>query len=129
MADVLDIMELDSRPQTPDNCSNRAAMKKKKIMDSTFKKPEGMARELYALLYADSKDGPPLIPTDVMPTMPGGYKQVKAKLGLKKVRPWKWLPFTNPGRKDGFKLHHWRRVADENKEYPFAKFNKVLENL
>lgn len=28
-----------------------------------------------------------------------GYKQNKAKLGLKHVRPWKWMPFTNPARK------------------------------
>lgn len=28
-----------------------------------------------------------------------GYKQTKAKLGLKHVRPWKWMPFTNPARK------------------------------
>lgn len=54
-----------------------------------------------------------------------GYKQLKAKLGMKKVRPWKWMPFTNPARKDGAVFHHWRRVADEGKEYPFAKFNKV----
>ena len=26
---------------------------------------------------------------------------------------------------DGLVLHHWRRVADEGKEYPFAKFNKT----
>lgn len=54
-----------------------------------------------------------------------GYKQMKAKLGMKKVRPWKWMPFTNPARKDGAVFHHWRRVADEGREYPFAKFNKV----
>lgn len=28
-----------------------------------------------------------------------GYKQIKAKLGLKKARPWKWMPFINPARK------------------------------
>ena len=28
------------------------------------KRPEGMARELYNLLYSDSKDAPSLIPTD-----------------------------------------------------------------
>lgn len=50
---------------------------------------------------------------------------MKAKLGMKKVRPWKWMPFTNPARKDGAVFHHWRRVADEGREYPFAKFNKV----
>ena len=54
-----------------------------------------------------------------------GYKQAKAHLGVRKVRPWKWMPFTNPARKDGAVFHHWRRAADEGKEYPFAKFNKV----
>lgn len=28
------------------------------------KRPEGMARELYNLLYNDSKDAPPIVPTD-----------------------------------------------------------------
>jgi len=41
------------------------------------------------------------------------------------VRPWKWVPFTNPARTDGAQLYHWRRAADEAKEYPFARFNKV----
>ena len=26
---------------------------------------------------------------------------------------------------DGAIFHHWRRVADEGKDYPFARFNKV----
>lgn len=51
---------------------------------------------------------------------------MKAKLGMRKVRPWKWMPFSNPARTDAAVFHHWRRVADEGKEYPFAKFNKVL---
>lgn len=55
-----------------------------------------------------------------------GYKQLKAKLGMRKVRPWKWMPFTNPARSDGAVFNHWRRIADEGKEYPFAKFNKVI---
>lgn len=54
-----------------------------------------------------------------------GYKSVKAKLGMKQVRPWKWMPFTNPARNDGAVLHHWRRTSDQGKEYPFAMFNKV----
>ena len=56
-----------------------------------------------------------------------GYKQMKAKLGMRKVRPWKWMSFTNPGRRDGLVLHHWRRAADEGKEYPFGRFNKKIE--
>lgn len=37
------------------------------------------------------------------------------------------MKFTNPARCDGLILHHWRRAADEGKEYPFARFNKKLE--
>ncbi|CAG7825556.1 unnamed protein product, partial [Allacma fusca] len=29
-------------------------------------------------------------------------------------------------RKDNAVLHHWRRATDENREYPFAKFNKIM---
>lgn len=73
----------------------------------------------YFLSY--NRDAPPLIPTDTNQ----GYKQMKAKIGSSRVRPWKWMPFTNPARKDGAIFHHWRRVADEGKDYPFARFNKV----
>ncbi|KAJ1530661.1 hypothetical protein ONE63_005532 [Megalurothrips usitatus] len=86
------------------------------------KRPEGMPREVFALLCNDSKGVPPVFPTDTGQ----GYKQMKAKLGMRKVRPWKWMPFTNPARTDGAVFHHWRRVADEGKEYPFAKFNKKV---
>jgi len=67
------------------------------------------------------RDAPPLLPSDTTQ----GYRTVKAKLGCKKVRPWKWMPFTNPARRDGAIFHHWRRVAEEGKDYPFARFNKV----
>merc|ERR1719370_743771 len=91
------------------------------------KRPEGMARELYNLLYSDSKDAPSLIPSDTSMGKDKGYKQMKAKLGMRKVRPWKWMPFTNPARRDNLVLYHWRRQADEGKEYAFARFNKVCE--
>lgn len=81
-----------------------------------------MHREVFALLYNDNKDAPPLLPTDTG----AGYKQAKARLGMKKVRHWEWTPFVNPARKDNAAFHHWRRVSDEPKEYPFAKFNKQL---
>lgn len=54
------------------------------------------------------------------------YKLQKARLGMRRVRPWVWAPFVNPAREDGVAFCHWRRVVDEGKEYPFAKFNKVL---
>ncbi|XP_069591949.1 DNA methyltransferase 1-associated protein 1 isoform X4 [Ranitomeya imitator] len=82
-----------------------------------------MHREVYALLYSDKKDAPPLLPSDTTQ----GYRTVKAKLGCKKVRPWKWMPFTNPARKDGAIFYHWRRASEEGKDYPFARFNKAVQ--
>lgn len=46
---------------------------------------------------------------------------------MRKVRKWEWMAFKNPARTDDAEFHHWRRVTDEPKEYPFAKFNKVNE--
>lgn len=86
-----------------------------------------MHREVFALLYNDNKDAPPLLPTDTALGIGSGYKQVKARLGMKKVRKWEWAPFTNLARTDGAVFHHWRRLSDEPKEYPFAKFNKHLQ--
>ncbi|XP_065379581.1 DNA methyltransferase 1-associated protein 1 isoform X1 [Macaca fascicularis] len=127
-ADVRDILELGG----PEGDAASGTISKKDIINPdkkkskkssetlTFKRPEGMHREVYALLYSDKKDAPPLLPSDTGQ----GYRTVKAKLGSKKVRPWKWMPFTNPARKDGAMFFHWRRAAEEGKDYPFARFNK-----
>uniref|UniRef100_A0A182LZE9 DNA methyltransferase 1-associated protein 1 n=1 Tax=Anopheles culicifacies TaxID=139723 RepID=A0A182LZE9_9DIPT len=104
-----------------DNPDNKVRLfSKRKIV---AKRPEGMHREVFALLYNDNKDAPPLLPTDTV----SGYKKTKARLGMKKVRRWEWAPFVNPARTDGAVFHHWKRVSDEQKEYPFAKFNKQLD--
>ena len=132
-ADVRDIMGL-SRDAGSGEITKEMILgtdKPKKVYakksDTIMKRPEGMARELYNLLCNDNKDAPPLIPSDTVMGKDKGYKQMKAKLGMRKVRPWKWMPFTNPARRDGLVLYHWRRVADEGKDYAFAKFNKKLE--
>ncbi|KAH7957601.1 hypothetical protein HPB52_020739 [Rhipicephalus sanguineus] len=130
MSDVLDILDVE-RPNTPEvskesilgtDARKNKLMQKRKLIEATFKRPEGMHRELYALLFSDARDNPPLLPTDSSQ----GYKRNKAKLGIRRVRPWRWMPFNNPARKDGVMLSHWRRLADEGKEYPFAKFNKAM---
>lgn len=128
MADVRDIMELE-RPPTPE-LTREAILgmdKPKKKLNAgpkIPKRPEGMHREVFALLYNDNKDVPPLFPSD---TVGNGYKQTKIKLGMRKPRKWKWMPFTNPARTDDATFYHWRRPSDEPKEYPFAKFNKKVE--
>merc|ERR1719347_1172014 len=98
----------------------------KRTTGTNFTRPEGMHRELFNLLYTENKDLPcPIIPTDTNKDQ--GYKQMRAKLGMRRVRPWKWMPFTNMARKDGLLLNHWRRAQEEGKDYPFARFNKICE--
>lgn len=127
-SDVRDILDLEV-PATPELTKESllSSVKKKYVYErtKTTKRPEGMHREVFALLYNDNKDAPPLLPTDTG----AGYIQTKARLGMKKVRKWEWTPFTNPARLDGAVFHHWKRASDEQKEYPFAKFNKVGEKF
>ena len=49
---------------------------------------------LYPLSSLSCSSVPSLIPTDTG----CGYRQPKARLGRKHVRPWKWMTFTNPAR-------------------------------
>lgn len=129
--DVRDILELDTGQATNEFVTKESLMndgKKKKVkkQDPSIKRPEGMHRELWGLLHNDSRyqtDAAPMIPSDTKQ----GYKQMKARIGSSKVRPWKWMPFTNPARKDGAIFHHWGRLADEGKDYPFARFNKAVD--
>ncbi|XP_033737104.1 DNA methyltransferase 1-associated protein 1-like isoform X1 [Pecten maximus] len=127
-SDVRDILDIDAAPEqafiTKDALMSKPQKKvTRKSMDVSFKRPEGMHREVWGLLWTDNKDSPPIIPTDTNQ----GYKQMKAKIGSSKVRPWKWMPFSNPARKDGAIFYHWRREADEGKDYPFARFNKAVD--
>lgn len=127
MSDIRDILELEqggaSTPSKEAIVGGNKPRKLRRSGETSFKRPEGMHRELYALLYSDSRDSPPLASSDSS----HGYKQMKAKLGRRHVRAWKWVPFANPARNDGAMLYHWRRAADEAKEYPFARFNKKVD--
>lgn len=91
-----------------------------------------MHRELFALLNASDKDSP-ILPTDYgFSQQSSGYKQVRAKLSMKKPRAWKWTPFLNQARTDQLNLYHWTRVTDQSeapKEYRFAKLNVKLDNI
>ncbi|GBP20445.1 DNA methyltransferase 1-associated protein 1 [Eumeta japonica] len=125
MADIRDILDIEQPiiPEiTRETLLNGDKAKKKYITAKAVKRPEGMHREVFALLYNDNKDLPPLLPTDTGKA----YKPNKAKLGMRKVRKWVWAPFTNPARKDNGVFYHWKRVTDEPKEYPFAQFNKQV---
>ncbi|KAG7306422.1 hypothetical protein JYU34_009055 [Plutella xylostella] len=124
MADIRDILDIEQPTQeiTRDSIIHGDKVKKKYATAKAVKRPEGMHREVFALLYNDNKELPPLLPTDTGKA----YKEKKAKLGMRKVRKWVWAPFTNPARKDHAVFYHWKRAADEAKEYPFAQFNKQV---
>ena len=121
LRDILDIRGSETKVTKASLLKEKDSEKKK--VKQTFKRPEGMHRELYALLYSDNMDKPPMLPTDNIQT----YQTAKAKLGCKVVRPWQWVGFTNPARSDGAVFHHWQRVEDEGKDYKFAKFNKTVQ--
>ncbi|KAF7993525.1 hypothetical protein HCN44_010120 [Aphidius gifuensis] len=125
MADVRDILDIEgpaASELTRESIFGDKKVKRKYDNNRMPKRPEGMHREVFALLCKDNNDVPPMFPTDTGK----GYKQTKAKLGMRKVRSWKWTPFTNPARSDGAVFHHWRRPTDDGNEYPFAKFNKSV---
>ncbi|KAI9870773.1 MAG: DNA methyltransferase 1-associated protein 1, partial [Pleopsidium flavum] len=99
-ADVRDMLDLpsDGHPRP---------VKKQKTVE---KRPEGITRELFALL---GERAPPVAITD----------HVKYKERPKwshKVQPWEMIPFTNPAREDGLVLRHWRRKRDPNATAPSA---------
>lgn len=99
--------------------SNKKIIKK---LIEPVKRPQGVHREVWGLISKDDRDQPPLIPTEE----PKIYKHPKARLRYG-VRKWHWTPFKSPARQDSAVFYHWRCVNDDpNKDYPFAKFNKVL---
>lgn len=68
MADVRDILELE-HPSTSEVTRETflgSDKPKKRLTNATKmpRRPEGMHREVFALLYHDNKDAPPLFPSD-----------------------------------------------------------------
>lgn len=67
MADILDILDIEQPAAaeiTRDSILHGDKMKKKYVTAKAVRRPEGMHREVFALLYKDNKDLPPLLPTD-----------------------------------------------------------------
>ncbi|KAJ3092459.1 swr complex subunit [Quaeritorhiza haematococci] len=108
-SDIRDILQLPHDP-TP---------ARKLSKPEKEKRPDGINRELYALIGG----APPL--TLARPTY-------KAKPNMsKRVTPWDWRAFSNPARKDGLTLHHWMKAVDDStgtssetflKEYIYGDF-------
>lgn len=91
------------------------------------RKPEGMHRELFALLNTSDSDTP-LLPSDYAPISQNSYKQVRANLSIKKPRKWEIVEFTNSARKDDLILKHWQRIDMAPSDYQFAKYNAKIDN-
>lgn len=69
MADVRDILDLEA-PAAPELTkeailSSSDRIRKRHGTIKAVKRPEGMHREVFALLYNDNMETPPLLPTDV----------------------------------------------------------------
>lgn len=67
MADILDILDIEhpaASEVSRDSIIHGDKAKKKYVTAKAVKRPEGMHREVFALLYNDNNDLPPLLPTD-----------------------------------------------------------------
>jgi DNA methyltransferase 1-associated protein 1 len=113
MSDIKDILGISrdasagaSRPRAP---------------KPSVKKPEGMSREVFALLHQDGGGSTvPLAPTSAA-VNEGLLKEKRARMV-----GWEWKEFHNSGRTDGLRLSHWARNNDKSTEYTFARFNKPV---
>ncbi|KAJ5673834.1 SWR1-complex protein 4 [Penicillium macrosclerotiorum] len=89
-ADVRDMLDLPAEGQP-------RPTKKQKVVE---KRPEGITRELYALL---GERAPPIAINE------NKYKGRPKWMNKLRVRPWRMSPFTNSARDDGLVLNHWQR--------------------
>ncbi|KAI9930894.1 hypothetical protein ASPWEDRAFT_167150 [Aspergillus wentii DTO 134E9] len=96
-ADVRDMLDLPAEGQQP------RPHKKQKVVE---KRPEGITRELYALL---GERAPPIAINE------NRYKGRPKWMSKLRVRPWQMSPFTNDARPDGLVLRHWQRQNEPSK--------------
>ncbi|KAG6903468.1 hypothetical protein C0995_005491 [Termitomyces sp. Mi166 len=107
-ADVRSILSIPEPSGTPG-----PSQPKKQTQPST-RKPEGISRELYALIG-------PSVPSLV--SVKPRLKQKPNLGGGNKVK-WEFRAFKNSARQDSLELCHWAKASSaEDAEYPFAKYN------
>ncbi|KAL4890889.1 hypothetical protein BDV59DRAFT_183334 [Aspergillus ambiguus] len=95
-ADVRDMLDLPAEGQPRPH-------KKQKVVE---KRPEGITRELYALL---GERAPPIAINE------NRYKGRPKWMSKLRVRPWRMTPFTNSARSDDLVLRHWQRQPEPAK--------------
>ena len=79
----------------------------------SIKKPEGMSREVFALLHHDSVAKGSAVP--IVPTV-APDAGVKEKTSSRLVG-WDWKQFANAARDDGLRLSHWVKNNDKSTVY------------
>lgn len=112
LRDVLGIDTVSGEPRQP-------PLKKQRTIE---RRPEGITRELYALL---GENAAPVAVTEHR------FKDKPKFLGT--VAAWKEQDFRNSGRTDDLELKHWVRQSSDNDEsqmqYQFARFNIKVDVL
>ncbi|OBZ70255.1 SWR1-complex protein 4 [Grifola frondosa] len=109
-ADVRSILSLPNPSVAP------SALIRRPSTTERPRKPEGIPRELYALIG-------PTAPTLAAQFTKPRLKQ-KPNLGSGSRVKWEWKPFKNGARTDSLELSHWAKAgADPDADYPFAKYN------
>ncbi|EPS42009.1 hypothetical protein H072_4042 [Dactylellina haptotyla CBS 200.50] len=122
VSDVRDVLGIDATAIEP----RQPPLKKQRTVE---KRPDGITRELYALL---GENAPPVAVVEHR------FKDKPKFLGT--VAAWKEQKFNNPARKDDLELSHWVRQnpgqsAEEEEEekqqmdYQFARFNIKINVL
>ncbi|KAK6508342.1 swr complex subunit [Arthrobotrys conoides] len=130
VTDVRDVLGIDPGALEP----RQPPLKKQRTVE---KRPDGITRELYALL---GENAPPVAVVEHR------FKDKPKFLGS--VAPWREQTFKNPARKDGLELKHWVRQSSLQEtggldgelegaggqqplplDYQFAKFNIKINVL
>ncbi|RVD86437.1 uncharacterized protein DFL_004713 [Arthrobotrys flagrans] len=113
VTDVRDVLGIDPGALEP----RQPPLKKQRTVE---KRPDGITRELYALL---GENAPPVAVVEHR------FKDKPKFLGS--VAPWREQTFKNPARKDDLELKHWEGAGQQTLplDYQFAKFNIKINVL
>ncbi|KAF8605371.1 hypothetical protein BDV93DRAFT_438963 [Ceratobasidium sp. AG-I] len=115
-ADIRDILSLPA--------AGNSTPAPRKLVSNAPKKPEGISREVYALIGDNS---PSLVQQYAAPKLkqkPTFGKSQAAKPKEERPATKEWREFSNEGRTDGLKLKHWVKVPNEPQDSSqFEKYN------